>query len=65
MTKLDELQLQYVTDGDGQKVAVILPVRQFEELMENIDDLTAVAERHDEPTMAHEEVLAQLKRDGF
>jgi hypothetical protein len=65
MTKLDELQLQYVIDRDGQRVAVLLPVEQFEELMENIDDLAAVAERREEPTTTHQEVLDQLKRDGF
>jgi len=65
MTKLDELHLHYVIDREGQRVAVLLPVEEFEELMENIDDLAAIAERREEPTMTHEEVLAQLERDGL
>lgn len=44
MTKLNELKIQYVTDEAGQKVSVLIPVQQFNELMEDIDDLAAVAE---------------------
>jgi hypothetical protein len=65
MTKLDELKIQYVTDELGQKVSVLLPVQQFNELMEDIEDLAAVAERREEPTLTHEQVLAELKRDGL
>jgi hypothetical protein len=65
MTKLDELNIQYVTDEAGQKVSVLLPVQQFNELMEDIEDLAAVAERREEPTLTHEQVLAELKRDGL
>lgn len=62
---LTSLRLQYLTDDTGQKVGVVLPVQQFDELMEDIEDLAAVAERREEPTMTHEEVLAELKRDGL
>ncbi len=65
MTKLNELKIQYVTDEAGQKVSVLIPVQQFNELMEDIDDLAAVAERREEPTLTHEQVLAELKRDGL
>ena len=65
MTRLDELKIQYVTDEAGQKVSVLLPVQQFNELMEDIEDLAAVAERREEPTLTHEQVLAELKRDGL
>ena len=65
MTKLDELKIQYVTDEAGHKVSVLLPVQQFNELMEDIEDLAAVAERREEPTLTHEQVLAELKRDGL
>ena len=35
------------------------------ELMEDISDLAAVAERREEPTRSHEQVLEELKRDGL
>jgi len=47
-----------------KKKSVILPVSEFEELIEGIADLAAVAERREEPTIAHEELIAELKKDG-
>ena len=60
-----DLQAQYVTDEKGNKTAVILPIEEFEELLEDLQDLAVLAERRDEPTIPHEEVVAKLKRDGY
>ena len=60
-----ELQAQYVTDENGNKTAVILPIEEFEELLEDLQDLAVLAERRDDPTIPHEEVVARLKRDGY
>jgi hypothetical protein len=57
--------LQYVTNQAGEKTAVILPISEFEELLEDLQDLAAVAERRDEASISHEELLAELKRDGL
>ena len=59
-----ELQAQYVTNETGKKVAVLLPVGEFEELLEDIEDLAVLAERRNEPAIPHEEVMTKLKRDG-
>jgi len=56
--------LRYVIDKAGSRTAVILPIAEFEELLEDLDDLAAVAERRDEPTLPHEEFVTELKRDG-
>jgi PHD/YefM family antitoxin component YafN of YafNO toxin-antitoxin module len=60
-----QLNVQYVIDPSGEKTAVILPLGEFEELMEDLEDLAAVAERRDEPTTSHEDFVAELKRDGL
>ena len=57
--------LQYVTNQAGEKTAVILPINEFEELLEDLQDLAVVAERRDEPSISHDELLAELKRDGL
>jgi hypothetical protein len=44
---------------------VILAIDEFQELMEDIEDLAAVAERRDEPTIPHEQLLVELKEDGL
>jgi hypothetical protein len=60
-----ESEVQYITNPDGEKTAVIVPIAEFEELLEDMEDLAAVAERRDEPTISHDEMLADLKQDGL
>ncbi len=59
------LHPQFVLDESGQKSAVILPMSEYESLMEDIEDLAAVAERREEPTITHEELLENLRQDGL
>ena len=65
MRKISELQVQYVTNDAGKKTAVILPIEEFEELLEDIDDLAVLAERRDEPSISHAEVISQLNKNGL
>jgi len=37
-------------------MAVILPLEEFEELLDDLEDLATLAERHNEPTIPFEEV---------
>jgi hypothetical protein len=60
--KIRELQLKYITNEAGEKTAVILPIKEFEELLEDLADLAVIAERRDEPTIPFEEVIRKLKR---
>jgi hypothetical protein len=60
-----DLQAQYITDENGNKTAVILPIEEFQELLEDLQDLAVLAERRDEPTLSHEAVIARLKRNGY
>ena len=62
---MTQLQPQYIIDSAGQRVSVVIPIAEFEELLEDLNDLAAIAERRDEPSISHEEVIAGLKRDGL
>ena len=53
---MKKFQEQYIIDEKGQKTAVILPVKEYEELLEDLHDLAIIAERRDEPTISHEEL---------
>ena len=57
--------LQYLTDANGQRTAVVLPISDYEKLLEDLEDLAVLAERRDEPTIPHQEFVADLKRDGI
>ena len=61
----DALNPQYVTDASGQRTGVLLSIDAFEELLEDIADLAVLAERRDEPTVSHEEVVERLRQDGL
>lgn len=59
------MNTQYLTDAGGTKIAVVLPVLEFEELMEDVSDLAAVAERRGEPRVPLAEVKQRLIADGL
>jgi PHD/YefM family antitoxin component YafN of YafNO toxin-antitoxin module len=65
MLDIKQLEVQYVTNQTGEKTAVIVPIAEFEGLMEDIEDLAAVAERRGEPTVSHDDLIVELKRDGL
>ena len=65
MVNLKELHPQFVTNEKGKRVAVLLPIAEFQELVEDIEDLAAIAERREEPSIPHEQLIADLKRDGL
>lgn len=56
---------QFLTDQKGKRTAVVVPIDEYEELMEDLEDLAAIAERKSEPTVPLEKVIARLKKDGL
>jgi len=56
---------QFIVDESGTKKAIILPIEDYEELLEDIHDLTVMAERKDEPSISLEELKNKLKSDGL
>jgi PHD/YefM family antitoxin component YafN of YafNO toxin-antitoxin module len=59
------MNTQFVVDESGRKTAVILPVEEYDELLEDIHDLAVIAERKDEPTINFDELKKKLKADGL
>ncbi len=56
---------RFLTDENGKRVAVVLPVEDYEELMQDVSDLAAVAERRNEERVTLEEVKQRLISDGL
>jgi hypothetical protein len=56
--------VQYLTNEEGEKTAVVLDIDAYEKLIEDLDDLTTIAERRAEKTIPHEESKKGLKRNG-
>jgi PHD/YefM family antitoxin component YafN of YafNO toxin-antitoxin module len=59
------LQEQYVIDTEGNKTAVILSLKRYEQLMEDLHDLAVVAERREEKPISLEEMKRRLREDGL
>jgi PHD/YefM family antitoxin component YafN of YafNO toxin-antitoxin module len=55
---------QFIIDKDGKKTAVVVPVKEYRQLMEDLHDLTVVAERRAEPAVSLKDLKRRLKADG-
>ncbi len=59
------LNPQYVLDRSGKKAFVVLPVDEYESLLEDLQDLAVIAERRVEAKIGLEEFERGLKADGL
>jgi acyl-CoA hydrolase len=57
---MEPAQAQYITSSTRRKKAVILPIREYQRLLENLHDLTIVAERREEYPISLEEMKKRL-----
>jgi hypothetical protein len=60
-----DLHPQFITDEKGIKQSVILSMQVFQDLLEDMEDLVTIAERKDELTTSHTELLKELQASGL
>ncbi len=58
-------QERFIIDESGNKTDVVIPVNKYEELMEDLHDLTVIAERRDEDTIDFNELKKRLRVNGI
>jgi PHD/YefM family antitoxin component YafN of YafNO toxin-antitoxin module len=56
--------VQYVTDANGERTAVILPLDEYEELLEDLHVTRVAEETKDEPRRLLSEVVEELRQAG-
>ena len=56
---------RFIVDEKGTRVSVVLPVDEYEELLEDLHDLAMVAERRAEPAGSHADLKKRLKAGGL
>lgn len=56
-----EPKRSYVVDESGNRTAVMLPIEEYEELLEDLEDLALIAQRRNEPTVPLDVVVQQLE----
>ena len=64
MTMPINLHPQYITNDNGDKVSVVIGMQEFENMIEDIEDLTAIADKKDEETTSHNDFLNELRANG-
>lgn len=65
MIGIDNLTPKYITNETGEIISVVLPISRFLTLLEDIEDLAAIVERREEPTIYHADLLNNLRHDGL
>jgi len=56
---------KFIINEKGEKQAVILDVKYYRRLLEDLTDLRIIAERKNEEVVSLEKVEDQLKKDGL
>jgi len=65
MTMPMNINPNYITNDSGEKMSVILSMKEFENILEDIEDLVIVAERKDEQSTSHQDFIEELKIDAI
>ena len=53
---------RFVVDENGRKESVLLPIGEYEDLLEDLEDLALMVERKDEATEPLEDVAKRLEK---
>lgn len=56
--------VQYVTNESGQRTAVILPIEEYEEMLEDLHLIQVAEESKDEPRRPFDEVVEEMRAAG-
>ena len=56
---------RYIVDASGEKTSVVLPIEEYEELIEDLHDLAVMAERKNEENIPSENIKTKLKNSGL
>ena len=58
------INVQYITDAKGHKTAVILPIEDYEDLLEDLHFGKIARESKDEPKRDFNDFLEEMRNDG-
>jgi hypothetical protein len=57
---MEQLNEEYVIDSKGNKKSVIIPIKKYTQLLEDLHDLSVINERKDEETIDFDEMKSRL-----
>lgn len=62
--KTKGLMIKYITDKNGKKKEVVLPIKDFNELMDDLEDLKIIHQRKKDRLTKNEDVIRSLKTNA-
>ena len=62
---MSTVQGKFLIDSKGKKTGVVLSLRRYRKLIEDLHDLAVVAERRSEPAISFDEMRRRLKKNGL
>lgn len=60
-----DIEIKYLVDKKGNKTDVVLTLEEYEELIEDIHDLSVALERQNDKRITLRELEDRLKEDGL
>ena len=64
-TKITSSRSRYVMNGEGKRTGIVLSLKRYSRLMEDLHDLAIVAERRDERLVTANEMKKRLHKRGL
>lgn len=64
-TKTTSLRGRYLTNRQGKRTGVVLSLKRYSRLMEDLHDLAVVAERRDEKPLSADDMKNRLRKRGL
>jgi len=64
MKKKARPNIQFIKDQNGHKEYVILKLEDYQDLLEDLEDLATINARKDDETVPYSQVRKQLKKSG-
>jgi hypothetical protein len=56
--------VQYITDAQGERTAIILPLDEYQELLEDMHVIRVAEETKNDPSRPLTDVLEEMRRAG-
>ncbi|OLC28708.1 MAG: hypothetical protein AUH31_08370 [Armatimonadetes bacterium 13_1_40CM_64_14] len=65
MCDLTAIRQKFVVDKKGRKTGVVIPLKRYRRLIEDLYDLSAIAERRAERPISFQELKRRFKWDAL
>lgn len=59
------MKTRFVTDEKGKKIAAVVPIREYEDLLQDIYSAAIIEQRRSEKTYAWKDLKKELIKDGI